>query len=70
MSVRYFLSKGRRPAARVPVPQDLDNFDVRPGKYLTSGPDLGASATLPPDYFDLQRIPLPTYPQKQRENVT
>jgi hypothetical protein len=73
MSVGYFVSKGRRPAARAPLPQDsqdVDNFDVRSGKYLASGPDVGTSVALPPGYFDLQQIPLPVYPQKQRVNVT
>ena len=72
MSVRYFVSKGRRPAAREPVSQnsqDVDNFDVHSRKDLASSPDLGTSIALPPGYFDLQQIPLPAYPQKQRVNV-
>ena len=66
MSVRYFVSKGRQTVARVPVPQDVDNFDVRSGKYFGGGSDSGTRVDLPPGYIDLQQIPLPAYPQKQR----
>lgn len=68
MSVRYFVSKGRRQElARMPA-RDVGNLDVVPGKYSTNGSDLDTGVPLPPGYFDAQEIPLPAYFQHQGMN--